>query len=148
MSKPLWKILFLVIGALALWRTTTATIDLWQYHRLGPEVTAQVTSWELLPKRSKYALEASFTYDYRGKSYNSKTVFSKPYYLNRGSAEEQIQKMSGMKWNAYVDAGHPHYASLEKNFPLKESIYALCLIGILLYFVYIRFHLELLNRSM
>jgi hypothetical protein len=148
MSKPLWKILFLVIGALALWRTVTASLGLWEYYRLGPEIPAKVTHLELIPKGSKYALEATFTYEYRGKTYTAKNVFRKPYYLNRASAEDQIQKMAGMPWAAYVDHSHPHYAALEKNFPLKESVYALCLIGIFLYFVYIRFHLELLARSM
>lgn len=148
MSKPLWKILFLVIGALALWRVISASQGLWEYYRLGPEVAAKVTHWELIPKGSKYALEATFSYDYRGKSYSTRTVFAKPYYLNRGSAEQQIQKMSGMSWTGWVDADHPEYASLEKNFPLKETVYALCLLGILLYFVYIKFHLELLNKSM
>lgn len=148
MSKPLWKILFLVIGALALWKSIGATRGLWEYVRLGPEVSAQVTGWELIPKGSKYALEATFSYAYRGKDFTTRTVFSKPYHLNRESAEEQIKKMSGMSWAAWVDPEHPQHASLEKIFPLRESVYALCLIAIFLYFVYIRFHLELLSRSM
>jgi hypothetical protein len=148
MSKPLWMFLFLVIGGLALWRSSTASIGLWEYHRLGPEVAAELTNWELIPKGSKYALEATFRYEYRGKSYNGRTVFGKPYQLNRQSAERQIQRMSGMSWTAWVDARHPQHSSLEKKFPLKESFYALCLLSILLYFVYLRIHLALLERSM
>lgn len=148
MSKGVWKIFFLVLGALALWRAGTASYALWEYSRLGPEVEAQVFHWELLPKRSKYAIEASFNYEYRGKNYTARTVFGKPYHLNKESAERYIQKMSGMKWSAWVDANQPQHAALEKNFPLKQTVYAACLIGILLYFVYIRFHLELLERRM
>jgi len=144
MSKGVWKILFLVIGSLALWRSVTATLDLWEYYRLGPEVRAEVTHWELIPKGSKYAIEATFSYEYQGKSYEACTLFGKPYHLNRESAERYIQKMSGMKWSAWVDAKKPHYAALEKSFPLKEALYAGCLIAIFLYFIYIRFHLELL----
>ncbi len=147
MSRLLWKILFLAVGALALWRAMTATLGLWEYYRYGPEVTAQVVHWELLPKGSKYAIEATFTYDFRGTSYTTRAVLAKPYHLNRGSAEQYIQKMSGMNWTAWVDADKPQYATLEKHFPLKETVYAVCLLGILLYFVYIRFHLELLERS-
>ncbi|MBS0628666.1 MAG: DUF3592 domain-containing protein [Verrucomicrobia bacterium] len=147
MSTLLWKILFVVVGSLALWRSATASLGLWEYYRLGPEVSAEIIQWELLPKGSKYAIEATFAYDYRGKNYTTRTVLGKPYHLNRGSAEHYIQKMSGMKWTAWVDADRPHYAALEKNFPLKQTVYAICLVGILLYFIYIRFHLELLARS-
>lgn len=148
MSKPLWKILLIVVGALAVWRGAGATCSLWDYLRLGPEVSAQVSSWELLPKGSKYALEAAFTYSYRGRDFTTQTVFSKPYFLNRASAEEHIQNVSGMSWTAWVDPAHPEHASLERIFPLRELIYALCLVAIFLYFVYLRFHLELLSRSM
>lgn len=146
MSRYLWKILFVVVGALALWRVATASLALWEYNRFGPEVSAQVVHWDLLPKGSKYAIDATFSYEYRGTSYTTRTVLAKPYHLNRGSAERYIQKMSGMKWSAWVDAEKPQHATLEKHFPLKESVYAVCLIVILLYFVYIRFHVELLER--
>lgn len=148
MSKPLWRILFVILGGLALWRVGAVSLDLWSYYRLGPEVPAQVVHWDLIPKGSKYALKASYAYTYGGKKYEAATQFAKPYQFNRQAAEEEIKKMSGFQWTAWVDHDAPQVSSLEKNFPLKESMYAFCLLGIFLYFVYLKFHLELLSRSL
>ncbi|NGX38342.1 MAG: hypothetical protein K1000chlam2_01515 [Chlamydiae bacterium] len=143
----MWTILLFITGCLALWRCSVAGWDLWQYERLGPEVPASVTSWEMLPKGSQYALRATYSYEYGGKSWTGKTQLRKPYYLNRASAEGEIQKMSGMPWVVWVDADHPKCSSLEKHFPLRELFYAVCLLGIFLYFVYLKIHLELLSRA-
>ena len=137
-----------ITGCLALWRSSVAGWDLWQYARLGPEVPASVLSWEMVPKGSKYALRASYSYEYAGKSWTGKMLFGKPYHLNRASVEGEIKNMSGMPWVAWVDADHPKYSSLEKKFPLREVFYAGCLLGVFLYFVYLKIHLEFLSRAM
>ena len=147
MSKPLWNILLILIGALALWRASVTSWDLWQYNRLGPEVQATVTALELVPKGSKYALRAQYSYSYGGTTYTQTMLLSKPYYFNKSSAEAEIQKMTGMPWIAWVDAKNPSFSSLEMKFPLRNTFYAACLIGILLYFIYLRIHVELLARS-
>ncbi len=148
MSKPLWRILLFSLAALALWRSVDAGLCLWKYNRLGREVSAEVEGWEAVPKGAKYALEASYSYTCRGKDFIGTTLFSKPYYLNKGAAERAIQRMSGMEWVAWVDSNKPGYSSLERSYPLKKLVYASCVLGIFLYFLYMKFHLELLSRSM
>jgi hypothetical protein len=53
-----------------------------------------------------------------------------------------------MQWSAWVDAQHPERASLERDFPYRECLYAACLLAILIYFVYLRIHLQLLSRAL
>ena len=56
--------------------------------------------------------------------------------------------MKGMDWQIYLDPNHPGFSTLEPQFPLKEVFYGLCLIGVFLYFIYLRTQLELLSKQM
>lgn len=148
MSKPLWTILFIGLALATLWRAVPTVIKLWHYTRLEGEIPAYNVSFEVIPKKAKYALEGSYNYEYSGKAYQAKTLLAPPYHLNRPSAKEEIEKMQGLEWTAWVDPAHPEVSSLEKKFPWRDSFYTVCLLGLLIYFLYLRIHLQLLSRSM
>lgn len=147
MSKPLWTLLLFFTGCLALWRGSVAGYDLWQYARLGPEVPAVKVEFEVVPIGSRYVVEGQYLYVYAGKQWAGKTRLSGPAHLNRGSTEIEIQRMEGMDFTVWVDASKPAVSSLEKVFPLKKTFYAICLLGVFLYFLYLRLHLSLLSKS-
>jgi hypothetical protein len=117
----------------------TASIDIWRCLRLEDRVKASIEKWKVIEKSSsQYALRASYTFDYQGKSHRGKTTFSKPYHLNRPSAEKQANILNQKSWTAWVHPGHPEHSSLERVFPLKKCLYALMALGIYLYFIYLR----------
>ncbi len=63
-------------------------------------------------------------------------------------AESAEKNLKGMDWQVYVDPKNPGYSGLESHFPLREIFYGICLLGVFLYFVYLRVHLELLSKEM
>ena len=134
MSKALWNFLLILTGGLALWRGATAGWDLWQYGRLGMDVPAEEVSFVAIPKGSKYGLKSSYSYVYQGQEFAGKALLSGPYHLNRLSAETEIRRMDGMPWIVWIDAKKPSVSSLERNFPYRKVFYAICLLGIFLYF--------------
>jgi len=148
MSKALWTILLIVSGALALWRGTEGVIDLYGYLRLGEEVEAEVTHWEMVPKGSKTALEATYSYEYQGKTYEGKTLLSKPYYLNKKAANEAIESGKGMAWIASIDATKPQVSSIDNRFPFTSVFYGVCLVGIFLYFLFLKLYTDHISRSL
>jgi len=147
MSKPLWRILLLITGALALWRGTTAGIALWDYLRLGPQVPLQRVEFQVIPKGSKYRIGACYVYLYQNKEFAGKMLFSR-VYLNERSAELGIEELSARTKAVWIDADAPKVSSLQKKFPLRSVFYAACLLGVFLYFCYLKIHLELLSKSM
>jgi len=148
MSKPLWTFILILSGALALWRGTVGGLAYWNYQRLSTAVPGQVRSLQVVPNGSKYALQASYSYGFQGKTYAKKTLLAKPYYLNRSSAESAASQLKGMDWQVYLDPRKPSFSALDLHFPLKEVFYGICLIGVFLYFVYLRVHLEFLSKEM
>lgn len=117
----------------------SASMDIWKYLRLEERVQATVKKWKVIEKSSsQFALRASYTFEYKGKVHHGKTTFSKPYHLNRLSAEKQTHFLSQKPWKVWVHSGHPEHSSLEKDFPLKKCLYTLMVLGIYFYFIYLR----------
>lgn len=148
MSKPLWALLLFCTAALALWRGAVGGLAFWNYQRLGTCVPGHVEKIEVRSKGSKYALEASYSYKFREKTYEKKMVLPKPFHLNRVSAEKAATRLAGMQWQVYLDSSAPHLSSLDPQFPLKAVLYGLCSVGVFLYFLYLSIHLELLSKAL
>ncbi len=113
----------------------SACYELWRYQQLEARVPAAIKEWKILEKSpSQFALKASYTFEYQGKVYRSKTVFAKPYHFNRISAEKQIKNISTQPWSVWIQPSHPERSSLQKTFPLKKCLYSLMCLGVFLYF--------------
>ncbi|NGX39817.1 MAG: hypothetical protein KR126chlam1_01151 [Chlamydiae bacterium] len=147
MSKPLWTILLVITAGFALWRGGIGVRSFFYYQKLGTEVPAQVSQVKVVPLKGKYALEAIYTYAYGGKNFTKNQFLGKPYYLNKSSAEREAIIRTEIEQRAWVNPKAPAFSSLENKFPLRELFYGICAVGIFLYFLYLKLHLELLERS-
>lgn len=137
-SFLLWIAGFLTAGFLI-----STSLDIWTYSCLQEKAPAQVYKWKIREKSSsQFALKASYAFDYQGKTYLGKTRFAKPYHLNRLSAERQVNILKQKNWTVWVQPGHPEHSTLERLFPLKKCIYSLMVLGIYLYFAYLRLSLK------
>jgi len=111
---------------------------LWGYLRLEGRVVAHVHKWKVVEiSPSQFALKASYTFNLGEKVYKGKTVFSKPYDLNRLSAEKRATAYSTKPWHVWFSPKAPHNSSLERNFPIKKCLYSLMALGICLYFSFL-----------
>jgi hypothetical protein len=128
-----------VSGVAAAAFLAVAVHGLWGYFRLEEKLPASVYHWKVIEKSSsQFAIRASYTFEREGKTYRGKTIFSKPYHLNRISAEKQIKNFIPHPWQAWHQPGRPAISSLEKVFPVKKCLYALMALGVSLYFLYVR----------
>lgn len=147
MSKGLWSFLFFLSGGLLLFYSILAGPPLWKYLQFSTAVQGKILELDPLPKGGKYALEATYSYMFRGKNFLGKDLFPKPYYLNRFSAEKQCQKLKEMPWEIFLNPKHPDHSSLYRLFPWKRVINTLSVLGIFFYFAYLKLHLALLERT-
>jgi len=124
----------------------TAASDVWGYLRLEKKSIATVNDWKIIEKgSSQFALRANYTFNAQGKTYTGKTTLSKPYHLNRLSAEKQVKIYAAHHWPVWYQRGHPENSSIEHLFPLKKCLYTLVVLGVFFYFVYLRNRETLLN---
>ncbi len=131
------SLLVWVAGLITAYFLLSAALDLWGYLRLEKKSIATVEQWEVIEKSSsQFALKASYTFHVQGQIYNGKTTFSKPYHLNRLSAEKQIKIYTAQEWPVWYQPSHPKNSSIEHIFPVKKCLYSLIVLGIFFYFVY------------
>ncbi len=123
------------LGLIAIVFMTRAGISLWHYSTIDRAVPVTVHQWKIRKKSSGFAIQARYSFTVENKIFKGKTVFSKPYQLNRLSAENQIKKVSSQSWKAWHNPSHPEISSLERIFPWKTSLYSLMILGIFFYFV-------------
>lgn len=142
MSKSIWRILLIVAAALMLWSLGTALFPLWNYLRLNALVPVKIENWVIEPVKSEYALVAYFTYEFKGKTYKNRTKFQKPYYLNRYAAEDAVKNNKQKSLRAWIDTDNPQISSLEKPFPFLKILYSIMTVGVMLYFIYLYFKIN------
>jgi len=131
-------ILLALTGGCALWFVGNASLDLWTYVRLDVRYPAKILKWEIEQKNaSQFPLVVHYIYQVKGKTYQGKTRLKKPYHLNEASAQAKVKELQKIpQWAVWVDAGTPHYSSLEKNFPLKKILYGIICLAIVFYLAF------------
>ena len=132
------SLLMLLAGLLVAGFLLTASLDLWRYCRLEKKSIAKVEKWKIVKKGSKFAIQAYFSFETQGHTYQGKTTFAKPYHLNYLSAEKQIKTYTTRQWPVWYQESHPEHSSIERIFPFKKCLYSLMVLGVFLYFVYLR----------
>ena len=115
----------------------TTSLDLHRYFRLEKKSIAKIEKWKVVEKGSKFAIEAYFSFENQGHTYQGKTTFSKPFHLNRLSAEKQIKIYTAKQWSVWYQESHPEHCSIERIFPFKKCLYSLMVLAIFLYFAYL-----------
>lgn len=146
MSKLLGRVLLFLSGVLALWQVGTATIKFLHYNRLKEPISAKIQKWEIKPKGSKFTLTAYYTFVFGGENYEGQTRFSKPYFLNKLTAQVAKKRGEGRKWKTWIDPNNPKDSSLEHRFPFRNIFYAICTLGVFLYFVWLKFQSDMLFK--
>jgi len=127
-----------IAGLLTAGFLIAAAIDLWGYLRLEKNSMAKIEKWETVEKgSSQFAIKAYFSFETEGRLYQGKTTFSKPYHLNRISAEKQIKIYTERPWSVWYQSSHPEHSSIDRIFPFKKCLYSLMLLGIFFYFIFL-----------
>lgn len=134
-KNKIW-IAFLVIVAMAvLWFSGRAAQQLYDYYTLTGEVQPKQIEWAV--KRvfdDRHLLEASYAYQVDGTEYEGTTLFSEPIYRNAWVAEQGLKESATKTWVVSYTPKDPAQSTINREFPLKETLSAGVLWGLLLYF--------------
>ena len=132
------------IGFLALtagfvgWITLKTLFLIYTYASLDSETKPEQTKWSVQElKEDRYFIKGSYSYKVDDEVLEGETVFKDDSFRNRYSAEESIKVYQNKDWQVYYFSLKPTISSLQKKFPLKESISSGVLWIILMYFVFL-----------
>jgi len=134
-----WMALVVISSGITIWFASIAAVGLWKYSRLDSMAIAKVLEWRVNQKSSsQFAIEAKYLFTVDATSYENKIIFTKPYFLNKPSAEYAINELKDKPWTAWYNKKNPNVSSLQKNFPFQACIQAFLTLCVSLYFVFLR----------
>jgi len=143
LSKNVFKILFFLAGAVALYMGVNFFIDLHRYFQLSLDTKAQFDNWEIEEVRSgKYIVVASYQYKVGDATYHQRTRITKTVYPNKYLAKEHLEKWKGSQNWVWVNPKNPHQSGLFRSFPMKKGVHLLLALGILFYFLWLNIYVR------
>jgi len=137
----LWQAFLVLVLVITLAYTGVAAYRYYNYARLKRATLPTTLKWQIRERSSdEYLVEGDYTFSVNNKNYSGATLRSQDPYLNPYAAERGIDMLSSQSWKIWFDPSNPEYSSLQKNFPLKEVISAICLWALLFYFLWLGFY--------
>ncbi len=114
-----------------------------EYLSLNTQTRALVENWQIIRKaEDSFAIEVSYQFYVKDREFVGKTEFIKPYFPNEESARKAIQKLSLQPWAVFFHKENPEKSSLQRKFPFQGCIHAFLVLGLLVYFVFLKKWLE------
>jgi hypothetical protein len=131
-----WLIFLALILVGVFWYTATTVYSLYIYYSLSQKIPVSNMEWsthKLFEER--YAPQARYQFEFRGKSYSGEDILKEPIYRNSEAVDEIVPILSKQQWSVWFNPSNPSHSSLDKTFPLKESISLTILWALLFYFL-------------
>lgn len=123
-----------VVGC-TLWISKDAVQKAYVYLKLDGQTEIIDPQWSIVAVNDeRYHPLASYHFKANNRLYDGKTLLSHPFYRNPWSAEKGIQEVIKETHKVWFSSNNPEINALERNFPIKETIYTIILWGLLAYF--------------
>ena len=139
MKEKAWVFLFAIAFLAAGYTTVVAVIQLNTFLRLDKNIISSIDNFEIIPNGNKFSLLAKYSYNVKNKNWGGKYIFKSKLFLNDLAAKRELTVMKNKKdmqlWYASKD---PSLSSLEKDFPIKNFLYAIISWIVILYFFWLR----------
>lgn len=133
--NPFWILFITLILMGTVGYTTYALIKVWHYIRLDSHTETQNISWSMISSNEDaFVLFAHYSFIKDGKIYHGQTRWQEAY-LNQWAAKEAIARLKQSPPAVWFNSSSAEISSLQKLFPLKESIYAGLLWSLGIYFL-------------
>ena len=80
-------------------------------------------------------LLATYTFMAHGTVLEGKTQLARPLFRNERSVDAVLQELKERPWTVWYSPQHPERATIDKHFPMRETLVALFLLGLFVYFI-------------
>lgn len=143
----IWVTFLLIVTGFSVWFVIKGGYDLIQYYQFNQQIPVSVDKWEVVElEANKYALSASYSYEFEGKNYTGKAELSR-HYPNPWSAERALVKLKENEQAIWINPNNPHKGVLERKFPYKATLSAILLLGLVVYFICLGLYVSIKNEQ-
>lgn len=134
-NKWFW-ILFSIIALCALWMTEGTLKKIYTYYSLNSHLPAKSITWKIHPiNDERYQLQGNYRFFLGEKEYLGTSTLYSHVYRNPWGAEKGLKDIEKEPLTIWYSSSDPTINSLERNFPLKESLYSIIILALIAYFI-------------
>lgn len=138
--NPYWLILLAVVGSIVLYCSVDAWVKFHRYHTLNGTIKPIELTWSVQTYgEEEYGIEAHYRYYVASQEYRGQEEFL-PRPRNPWAAQDLVKFYKTEAWLVYFSNHNPQDSTLQKSFPLKESISALILWILFVYFLWLGYY--------
>lgn len=142
-NNAIYRAFLLTIMLVTFWYSGVAVYRYYNYARLTAQTQLTSSVWKVHEvAEDEFYLEAFYTFSTGQKTYEGSTSWPGEFYRNSWGAEKDIPYFQKHRRVVWFSPSNPHHSSLQKKFPLKESVSAILLWGLLFYFIWIGFYVS------
>lgn len=143
-----WLAFLGVLGICSFGYTGITFYRLYNYLILSAQAPARDFVWSTQEIGSEnFAIRVEYTFDSKGKSVRTQSLFQPEKMINPWAAEQVIKKYQNRKMAIWYNPSHPNHSTLQKKFPIKECISTFLLWALLLYFVGLGYYVKQYDRN-
>ena len=145
-QNPFWLGFLSIIGLIVLGYSMSTAWTVYSFYRLDQKAPLDASVWSIVTvAEDEHIPEANYSFTFDGKTYQGSMVFKHLTYKNAWALKQSLSQIQKEYKTVWFSSQDPTYSSLQKSFPLKECIYTACLWGLLLYFIWLGYHVTKYN---
>lgn len=128
-------LLVALLTVCAAWVTSGTIKKMYAYYTLDARVPVRSVVWKISPiNDERYQLEGTYRFFIDTKEYLGVSRLNSHVYRNPWAAERGLHEVENERYNAWYSSKNPTINSLERDFPLKDSIYSIIILALITYF--------------
>ncbi len=136
-SKPYWIGYVVLILVVVLSYSAFTFYQVFNHYRLSQATSPSSIQWTLHKQaEDDYRLKSNYRFDWKGNSYTGQLEQSQEY-LNEWAGQEALLKAKKKEFLVWFDPENPNFSTLNKDFPIKYSIYTILLWLLFIYFIWL-----------
>jgi len=137
----IWLALIATIVCIALYFSGVTLYKIYRYTTLTATTSTHEVEWSVKKlAEDRYALKAKYSYDINDKTQRGESLLTRIIYRNGWAAKQALKEKENQKVVVWYSPQKISYSTLQKSFPIKESVYCGILWVLFIYFIWLGFY--------
>ena len=143
MSKNyLWLLFLVIIAICGGWFSFKSGYEFYKYYSWDSRTFPLEIDWTVKERASdRYTLNGNYLYKVKEMIYSGETQLKMPVFKNREAAEKYIKEISKEKKTVWYSSRQPEDSSIQRELPIKDSVYTIVLWALFFYFLGLGFYM-------
>lgn len=142
-KNQVWLVLVLAVALATAYYLTIGVQSLLYYSNTGTSAQPIELTWNYRKIGSDtYAPVAAFSFFHQQAAVKGETQLSRPLFRNAAAADQVLRDLEQQEWSVWYNPKNTKQATIERRFPIKDTLSAITMLGLLVYFIFLGYYVQ------